>query len=443
MATGNGPKEWQIETVLAARTDADVGSTGYRLAYEGKQDAAAVVQAPALATYVPVVPAAPDPAGRLYFGDNLDVLRHLLATGYRARIDLIYIDPPYATNSVFHTRHGHSASYRDDLVGAHFLEFLRQRLLCMYELLAPTGSIYVHLDGHMIAEVQVLMEEIFGSKNLRALITRRKCSNKNSTRNTYGNVSDYILYFTKTNQYCWHRPVEAWTEDRMLKEYGCVEEGTGRRYKKVPIHAPGIRNGETGQPWRGMLPPPGKHWQYVPRRLDELDARGEIYWSATGNPRRKVYFDTSDGVAIQDIWLDVPDTVNQNTQATGYPTEKNAALLERIIKASSSPGDLVLDCFAGSGTTLGVAQAQGRRWLGIDNSLVAIDHIFKRFLLAPTLLGTFASPAPRPSALAGQTSLFAESAPPPLVARQALFEFLSDGAYLAPCVALAEKWVGA
>ena len=110
-----------------------------------------------------------------------------------------------------------------------------------------------------------------------------------------------------------------------------------------------------------MMPPPGKHWQYPPAKLDELDARGEIYWSPTGNPRRKVYLDKSDGVPLQDIWLDVRDAHNQNSHITGYPTEKPAELLRRIVQSSSNPGDLVLDCFAGSGTTLAVASELGRQ----------------------------------------------------------------------------------
>jgi adenine-specific DNA-methyltransferase len=177
--------------------------------------------------------------------------------------------------------------------------------------------------------------------------------------------------------------------ERAQKEYTYIEEGTGRRYKKVPIHAPGTRNGETGQPWRGMLPPPGKHWQYTPKTLNEMDARGEIYWSPTGNPRRKIYLDDSDGIPVQDIWYDFRDTRNQNVHITGYPTEKNPGLLDRIIQASSHPGDLVLDCFSGSGTTLAVADVLGRNWVGIDNSGEAITATLKRFIHGTERMGDF------------------------------------------------------
>ena len=158
---------------------------------------------------------------------------------------------------------------------------------------------------------------------------------------------------------------------------------------KVPIHAPGVRNGETGKPWRGKMPPPGKHWQYPPATLDEMDARGEIFWSKNGNPRRKVYLDEHPGVAVQDIWLDFRDAHNQNIKITGYPTEKNPNLLRRMIAASSNPGDLVLDCFAGSGTTLAVADEMGRNWIGVDNSMEALKTILHRFEHGVKPMGDF------------------------------------------------------
>jgi adenine-specific DNA-methyltransferase len=140
-----------------------------------------------------------------------------------------------------------------------------------------------------------------------------------------------------------------------------------------------------------MNPPPGKHWQYPPRVLDEMDARGEIYWSPTGNPRRKIYFDQSEGVPVQDIWLEYRDAHNQNIEISGYPTEKNPALLKRLIEASSNPNDIVLDCFSGSGTTLSVASHTGRRWIGVDNSREAIRATLRRFSKGLEPMGDFVS----------------------------------------------------
>lgn len=315
---------------------------------------------------------------RLYCGDNLSGLRELLAdSSVKGQVALVYIDPPFATKGTFLSRKQRKA-YEDDLCGAEYVESLRERLILIRELLSTSGSIYLHLDENMIFEMKLIMDEVFGANNYRNMIVRKKCNPKNYTRKAYGNIADFILFYSKGDQYVWNRPVEALSE-QSTKEYHYVEPETGRRFMKVPLHAPGTRNGATGGPWRGKLPPPGKHWQYPPQTLDEMDARGEIFWSKNGNPRRKVYLDEHPGVGIQDIWLDFKDAHNQNIRITGYPTEKNPDLLRRIVQTSSNPGDLVLDCYAGSGTTLAVADEMQRHWIGIDRSPEAIATILKRF----------------------------------------------------------------
>ena len=333
---------------------------------------------------------------RLYYGDNLSILAYLLKDiEVKGNVRLVYIDPPFSTRSVFQSRSQMDA-YQDLLAGANYIEFLRERLILLRDLLADDGSIYVHLDDNMVYHIKVIIDEIFGKNNFRNWITRRKCNPKNYTRKAYGNISDYIMFYTKTNNYVWNRPLESWTTERADKEYTYVEKNTGRRYKKVPIHAPGIRHGETGQPWRGMNPPPGKHWQFTPKTLDEMDARGEIYWSSNGNPRRKIYFDQSEGVQLQDIWLEFKDAHNQMVKISGYPTEKNPVLLERIIKTSSNPGDLVLDCFSGSGTSLAVASESKRMWVGIDNSQEAIATTLRRFSKGLQRMGDFVKRTEKP-----------------------------------------------
>lgn len=316
---------------------------------------------------------------RLYHADNIDVLTTLVADkDVCGKVKLIYIDPPYNTGGAFETR-DFKYAYNDCFTIQSYLDFMRKRLELMRQLLSDEGSIYVHLDSNMVFHVKVMMDEIFGMRNFKGMITRKKCKSKNFTRKTYGNISDYILFYSKTEEPVWNRPYEEWNEERVLKEYPFIEEQTGRRYKRVPVHAPGIRNGATGSMWRGMMPPKGKHWQFTPEKLDEMDANGEIYWSVNGNPRRKVYLDKSKGVPVQDIWLDYLDVNNQNTLVTGYPTEKNIDMLKRIIETSSNPGDLVLDCFAGSGTTLMAAEELGRQWIGVDIGEEAISTIVNRF----------------------------------------------------------------
>lgn len=331
---------------------------------------------------------------RLYHGDNLGVLAALTQDkSITGNVRLVYIDPPFATDATFESRKQKYA-YDDSVVGPAFIESLRERLILIHNLLADDGSLYLHLDERMAFHFRIILDEIFGGQNLRSFITRKKCNPKNYTRKTYGNIADYILFYSKTENYVWHRSVEPWGNEHAIKEYQYVDE-QGRRYKKVPIHAPGVRNGETGKPWRGKLPPPGKHWQYIPATLDEMDARGEIYWSPNGNPRRKIYLEDSKGVPVQNIWLDMRDAHNQNIHITGYPTEKPPDLLKRIIEASSNPGDLVMDCYAGSGTTLAIASRLGRRWIGVDESDEAISTIIRRFQYGTERMGDFVNGAPQ------------------------------------------------
>lgn len=397
MATGVPKTRWTSVKPLRAPEAATSNSASMQLVYAGKRSERDILEAkPADLTLLWPKATTRDSINRLFYGDNLPVLAMLLRDPQiRGNVRLIYIDPPYATNSVFQSR-SQTDAYADLLAGANYLEFMRERLILLRELLADNGSIYVHLDENMAFHVKVVMDEVLGPGSFRNWITRKKCNPKNYTRKTYGNVSDFILFYTKTSDYIWHRPVEGWTPERAAKEYTYVEEGTGRRYKKVPVHAPGTRNGATGKPWKGINPPPGKHWQYTPDKLDAMDARGEIYWSPTGNPRRKVYFDESDGVPVQDIWLEFRDAHNQNIEITGYPTEKNPDLLARIIEASSSPGDLVLDCFSGSGTTLAVASKLGRHWIGVDNSSEAIATTLRRFAIGAQPMGDFVNGNSKP-----------------------------------------------
>jgi adenine-specific DNA-methyltransferase len=389
MATGIAKNDWTENSYIIPPEKYD-GDGRFEIVYPDKYTVSQMLQYKTEKVYKELYHNAD--INKIYFGENLDVLSHFYHNlHYAGKINLVYIDPPFGTNSVFQTRNQKN-SYRDDLVGSHYIEFLRRRLVFLRELLANDGAIFVHLDNNMVFQIKIIMDEIFGAKNFRGFITRKKCSNKNYTKNKFGNISDYILFYSKTDKYNWYRPVELWSDEKINKEYPYIDEKTGRRYKKVPLHAPGTRNGETGKSWKGMLPPPGKHWQYTPSRLTEFDDKGEIYWSGNGNPRRKVFLDEDKGVPIQDIWLNFQDSLNQNIKITGYPTEKNPCLLEMIINAVSDKGDIVLDCFAGSGTTLDAANRLGRKYIGVDNSYEAISNIIKRFRCGLEEMGNFVTP---------------------------------------------------
>ena len=358
----------------------------YALTYTGKLARAEVLSLPAKE---PVEIRIKGDAGRLFQGDNLSAMLWLRNQGnVRGKVRSIYIDPPYATAMAFVDRDVNHA-YDDQLDGADYLEFLRRRLIVLHDLLAADGSIFVHLDQNMVFEAKILLDEVFGRANFRNFITRKKCNTKNYTRNTFGNTADHILFYSRSVKYVWNRVYDEWTEEKIADEYPCIDEKTGRRFKKVPVHAPGVRRGETGKPWRGKMPPQGKHWQYPPAKLDELDASGVIYWSSNGNPRRKVFFDASKGIPAQDIWMNFKDAHNQNVRITGYPTEKNFELVRRLVAASTNPGDLVMDCFCGSGTTLEAAASLGRKFLGIDIANPAIKATVKRLSEGRSAMGDF------------------------------------------------------
>lgn len=361
-------------------------NSGYSLSYPGKMDRTEVLSMPECE---PAAVSIASSAGQLFKGDNLSTLLWLRRKAKVFRhVRCVYIDPPYATSMAFVDRDVNHA-YDDHLEGAEYIESLRRRLIVLHDILADDGSIFVHLDQNMVFETKIIMDEIFGRDNFRNFITRKKCNTKNYTRKNFGNISDHILFYAKTDKNVWHRPYEAWTKGKAEEEYPYVDQSSGRRFKKVPIHAPGTRQGETGKPWRGKLPPKGKHWQYLPSKLDELDAAGEIYWSPNGNPRRKVFFDQSKGIPVQDIWMGLKDPHNQNVLITGYPTEKNFELVSRLIAATTNPNDLVLDCYCGSGTALEAAAVLGRRFIGIDVSNTAIAAIEKRFRDGRSAMGDF------------------------------------------------------
>ena len=360
----------------------------FELNYPGKLPAERVLELPAVEP-VNCPLESVGSTNRLYKGDNLGAMLWLMNDEtIRGQVRSVYIDPPYATSQAFVDRDAVHA-YEDVLSGAGYIEFLRRRLIVLRELMANDASIFVHLDQKMVFEIKLVMDEVFGRSQFRNFITRKKCNTKNYTRHTFGNISDHILFYTKTDEYVWNRQDDEWSEARFLEEYSYIDEASGRRYKKVPIHAPGTRNGATGQLWRGKSPPKGKHWQFTPDKLDAFDAAGEIYWSPNGNPRRKVFFDPSKGIPAQDIWMQFKDAHNQNVHITGYPTEKNFDLVKRLVAATTNPNDLVLDCFCGSGTTLEAAFSLGRRFIGIDAGEPAIQATLKRLQHGRAPMGDF------------------------------------------------------
>lgn len=314
--------------------------------------------------------------------NNLVALKHLITNhNLKGKIDLIYIDPPFATNNIFTITNGRAntisnssagtIAYTDTLRGFEFIEFIRERLVLLNILLSDKGSIYLHIDYKIGHYVKIVMDEIFGIENFRNDITRIKCNPKNFPRKGYGNVKDLILFYSKSDNLIWNEPKIPYTEDDKLKLFPKTENG--RRYTTIPLHAPGeTQNGKTSQAFKGIFPPSGRHWRSDVSILEQWDNEGLIEWSDKGNPRKKIYFDEQEGKRMQDIWE------FKDPQYPVYPTEKNADLLDLIVKTSSNENSIILDCFAGSGTTLKSAQTNGRQWIGIDQSKEAIKSIISK-----------------------------------------------------------------
>ena len=301
---------------------------------------------------------------------------------------MVYIDPPFATDNVFTVGDSRSntisnkkqgiIAYSDTLKGFEFLEFLRERLILLRELLSKRGSIYLHIDYKIGHYVKIIMDEVFGIENFRNDISRIKCNPKNFSRKAYGNEKDMILFYSKTKDIIWNEPRQEYKKEDITKLFDKVDS-RGRRYTTVPVHAPGETvNGETGMPWRGKYPPKGRHWRVTPKELDALEAQGRIEWSKNGVPRKIDYPEHRQGMKIQDIWE------YKDSQSPSYPTEKNLKMLEMLIQASSNENSIVLDCFAGSGATLEAAHNTKRKWIGIDQSDVSVNVIKNRLGKIPT-----------------------------------------------------------
>lgn len=319
----------------------------------------------------------------LIFGDNLPILKTLLYK-YNLKVDLIYIDPPFSTNNVFRIGKNRAntvssskddkIAYNDNLRGSDFIEFLRERLIFAKEILSDNGSIYLHIDYKIGHYVKVIMDEIFGIENFRNDITRIKCNPKNFDRCAYGNIKDLILFYSKTKNVIWNNPATVYSNNDMKRLFPKQDEN-GRRYTTIPLHAPGeTKNGATSQEFKGIKPPPGRHWRCSPKELENLDEQGLIEWSKNGVPRKIIYADEQCGKKMQDIWE------YKDPQYPIYPTEKNIDLLKNIISASSNEDSYVLDFFCGSGTTLLASNQLGRKWIGIDSSAIALDIAQEKIL---------------------------------------------------------------
>ena len=364
---------------------------------------------------------------RLYYGDCLTILQDF---GLYS-VDLIYLDPPFNSNQQY------NAIYKDetgrplpDQVEAFcdtweldeererairampilmresgiddetaelwrlwmralrhsqprllaYLSYMAQRLLVMHRILKPTGSLYLHCDPTASHYIKALLDAIFGHRNFRSEIVWRRSHAHNSARR-WGPIHDTILFYSKSDRYTWHRVYQPYDE-AYIDRYFRFDDDDGRgRYWTGDLTGSGTRNGPSGGSWRGFdVRRRGRHWAYTPDELDRLDRNNRIYWPPTAGamPKLKRYLNEARGVPAQDVLLDVPSLQRMSSgysESMGYLTQKPVALLDRIIRASSNPGDVVLDPFCGCATTIEAAHNLDRRWIGIDIAIHAVKRV--------------------------------------------------------------------
>lgn len=280
-----------------------------------------------------------------------------------------------------------------------YLVNMAPRLVELHRVLKPTGSLYLHCDPTMSHYLKVLLDGIFDARNFKNEVIWRRTGSHNSAKR-WGPQHDVLLFFTKSSSYTWNRALQDYDTEYVIGKFKWEDERGS--YQDVSLTGPGVRTGDSGLPWRGANPTAsGRHWQppslmyeyyeeltgksladvpTMQERLDLVDQQGLIHWpkKQDGQPRFKQYLSISPGAPVQDIISDIDAINSQAAERLGYPTQKPVALLERIIAASSNPGDVVLDPFCGCGTTVDAAQKLGRQWVGIDITYISIDLIIKR-----------------------------------------------------------------
>jgi len=351
----------------------------------------------------------------LYYGDNLAILRDHIDD---ESVDLIYLDPPFNSarsyNVLFKHESGAAAEAQlkafDDtwhwgqeaehtfhnlvtqgsppvanMIGAMrqfigdnqmmaYLVMMAARLAELRRVLKPTGSLYLHCDPTASHYLKVILDTIFGVQNYRNEIVWKRTSAHANVSQKFGVVHDVIYFYSASNTYTWNPQHVAYDADYVETFFDQVDEN-GRRYARRDLTA-SMQRASAGQiyEWKGITPPPSRCWAMTKERMDELDRTGRIHWpkKTGGMPRLKLYPEDLPGVPMQDIWSDIKTMHNLSSERLGYPTQKPVALLERIVSASSNPGDVVLDPFCGCGTTIAAAQKLGRHWIGIDITNLAI-----------------------------------------------------------------------
>jgi len=348
----------------------------------------------------------------LYYGDNLDILQRYIKD---ESVDLVYLDPPFNSNAnynvLFAQKDGAQSSaqiqaFEDtwqwdqnaiqtytrevekggpvaDALRAFnlilgdsnmmaYLTMMAPRLQELRRVLKPTGSLYLHCDPTASHYLKVLLDMVFGAENFRNEISWKRQGAHSDSRG-YGSVHDTILFYVKSINFIWNDIFQEYDQN-YVDQYYRYSDSDGRKWMSGDLGAAGLSGGGYDYVWNGVL----RTWRCPIETMQKLDAESRLYYTKNGIPRIKRYLDESKGLPAQDLWPDIQSLRSWHAERMGYPTQKPLALLERIINASSNPGDVVLDPFCGCGTAIAAAQKLGRNWIGIDITHLAIGLIKRR-----------------------------------------------------------------
>lgn len=345
---------------------------------------------------------------RLIWGDKKYVLPSLLEE-FAGKVNLIYIDPPFDTGANF----SYTATIPDDPEGDEedtsflkqpsmieqkayrdiwgrgvdgYLKWFYETAASLRELLAPDGSLYVHMDHHWAHYVKVILDEVFGAEQFRNEIVWKRAS---TVKGNFGQGSrlwspnvETIFFYSVSDSYHFQPQFNAYTQG-YIDTFFRYQEPDGRKYRLISMIGPGGEG--KGNPVYELMGVT-RAWRYSKAKMKALVDAGMVVQTKPGTvPQRKQYLESGKGVAVQTLWDDVEAVSPSSNERLGYPTQKPELLLERILKASSKDDDLVFDCFCGSGTTAAVAEKLGRRWITCDLGRFAIHTARKRLLGIPNV----------------------------------------------------------
>lgn len=329
---------------------------------------------------------------KIFWGDNLQVMSHLLKE-YRGKVQLIYIDPPFDSRADYKKQikiknktamsdamSFEEKQYSDIWTNDEYLQFMYERIILIRELLSDTGMLFLECDPTRGHYIKVILDEVFGQENfVNQVIWKRTFSHGDMGQGAkhLGRLHDNIFMYRKSSNLKMNTVYTPYSEKYINDFYKYTDE-QGRRYRLVSLLGPG--GAAKGNPYYEFLGV-SRYWVHSKAKMQELYEKGIIVQTKPGAvPQKKRYLDEAPGVPLQDIWVDISAVQGGALENQNYPTQKPEALLDRIIRTASNSGDIVFDCFMGSGTTQAVAMKLGRKFIGADINLGSIQTTTKRLI---------------------------------------------------------------